>query len=74
MPVEGAPRGAETILLVEDEDIVRRLVAEMLEGQGYRVIAAIGPDEALEVTRAVRPLAHRRRDAVDERARARPRS
>jgi two-component system cell cycle sensor histidine kinase/response regulator CckA len=49
-PFEGAPRGAETILLVEDEDIVRRLVAEMLEGQGYNVLVAIGPDEALEVT------------------------
>jgi PAS domain S-box-containing protein len=49
-PLEGAPRGAETILLVEDEDIVRRLVAEMLEGQGYNVLVAIGPDEALEVT------------------------
>jgi CheY-like chemotaxis protein len=48
-PVESAPRGAETILLVEDEDIVRRLVAEMLESQGYSVLVAIGPDEALEV-------------------------
>jgi PAS domain S-box-containing protein len=49
-PVESAPRGAETILLVEDEDIVRRLVAEMLEGQGYTVLVAVGPDEALELT------------------------
>jgi len=48
-PVQALPRGSETILLVEDEDIVRRLVAEMLERQGYRVIAAAGPDEALEV-------------------------
>ena len=47
---EGSPRGAETILLVEDEDIVRRLVAEMLEGQGYRVVVATGPIEALDVT------------------------
>jgi two-component system cell cycle sensor histidine kinase/response regulator CckA len=47
---EGSPRGSETILLVEDEDIVRRLVAEMLEGQGYRVVVAIGPIEALDVT------------------------
>ncbi|MGZ4290111.1 MAG: ATP-binding protein [Gaiellaceae bacterium] len=49
-PVQASPRGSETILLVEDEDIVRRLVGEMLEGQGYRVVAAAGPDEALEVT------------------------
>ena len=50
VPAQTAPRGSETILLVEDEDIVRRLVAEMLERQGYRVVVAIGPDEALEVT------------------------
>jgi PAS domain S-box-containing protein len=51
VPVEeGSPRGSETILLVEDEDIVRRLVAEMLESQGYRVVVATGPNEALEVT------------------------
>ncbi len=49
-PVQTSPRGSETILLVEDEDIVRRLVAEMLEGQGYRVVAAAGPADALEVT------------------------
>jgi CheY-like chemotaxis protein/two-component sensor histidine kinase len=49
-PVQISPRGSETILLVEDEDIVRRLIAVMLEGQGYRVLAAPGPLEALEVT------------------------
>jgi PAS domain S-box-containing protein len=47
---ETAPRGSETVLLVEDEDIVRRLVAEMLKGQGYQVVVAAGPTEALEVT------------------------
>jgi PAS domain S-box-containing protein len=49
-PVQSSPRGSETILLVEDEDIVRRLIAVMLEGQGYHVLAAAGPLEALEVT------------------------
>ena len=29
---------------------MRRLVAEMLEGQGYRVVVATGPIEALDVT------------------------
>ncbi len=44
-PVEVARRGTETILLVEDEAEVRRLAAEMLIRQGYRVIeAASGPD------------------------------
>jgi signal transduction histidine kinase/CheY-like chemotaxis protein len=49
-PVQSSPRGSETILLVEDEDIVRRLIAVMLEGQGYHVLVAAGPIEALEVT------------------------
>ena len=49
-PLETSPRGSETVLLVEDEDIVRRLVAMMLEGQGYRVLLADGPREALEVS------------------------
>jgi PAS domain S-box-containing protein len=50
LPTEIAPRGSETILLVEDEDIVRRLIAEMLKGQGYSVVVAAGPTEALELT------------------------
>jgi signal transduction histidine kinase/CheY-like chemotaxis protein len=41
------PTGAETILLVEDEDVVRRLVAQSLESFGYRVISAAAPGEAL---------------------------
>ena len=49
-PSQASPRGSETILLVEDEDIVRRLIAEMLQGQGYNVVVAAGPHEALEVT------------------------
>ncbi|HJX47486.1 MAG TPA: ATP-binding protein [Gaiellaceae bacterium] len=49
-PIRASPRGSETVLLVEDEDIVRRLVAMMLEGQGYSVLLADGPREALEVS------------------------
>jgi PAS domain S-box-containing protein len=48
--VEDSRRGSETVLLVDDEDIVRRLTASMLESQGYHVVVAAGPDEALEVT------------------------
>jgi PAS domain S-box-containing protein len=40
-------RGAETILLVEDEQGVRELVQEILEGSGYRVLEARHPGEAL---------------------------
>jgi two-component system, cell cycle sensor histidine kinase and response regulator CckA len=43
------PRGSETVLLVEDEEIVRRLTAEMLERQGYEVVTAASPVEALKI-------------------------
>jgi two-component system cell cycle sensor histidine kinase/response regulator CckA len=43
------PRGGtETILLVEDEDPVRRLVREILESRGYRVIEAESGERALQ--------------------------
>jgi CheY-like chemotaxis protein len=40
-------RGAETILLVEDEPSVRRLVSQMLQLTGYKVLEAAGGPEAL---------------------------
>ena len=42
-------RGSETVLLVEDDDTVRRLVREILETNGYTVLEARGGSEALEV-------------------------
>jgi CheY-like chemotaxis protein len=44
--VEALERGTETILLVEDEQLVRDLVCRMLESAGYRVLAAARPSEA----------------------------
>lgn len=41
------PRGSETILFVEDEPAILRLGKTMLEEQGYRVLSAISPDEAV---------------------------
>jgi CheY-like chemotaxis protein len=38
----------ETVLLVEDEEGVRRLIATILEQQGYRVLAAPGGEEAIQ--------------------------
>jgi CheY-like chemotaxis protein len=35
-----APRGQETVLVVEDEKSVRELIAEILRGQGYAVLEA----------------------------------
>jgi PAS domain S-box-containing protein len=40
--------GSETILVVEDEEILRELAVEVLEGFGYRVIAAEDGLEAIK--------------------------
>ena len=45
--LENTPKGAETILIVEDEDIVRALTRQILEESGYRVIEARNGVEAL---------------------------
>jgi two-component system, cell cycle sensor histidine kinase and response regulator CckA len=44
-------RGSETVLLVEDETSVRELFRKGLEHRGYKVLAAITPDKALETSR-----------------------
>jgi hypothetical protein len=41
--------GAETVLLVEDEDGVRELMAEVLTGYGYQVLMARRAEEALQL-------------------------
>jgi CheY-like chemotaxis protein len=42
-------RGSETILLVEDDNEVRALARETLDGHGYAVIPASAPAEALQL-------------------------
>lgn len=44
--------GVETLLLVEDEDLVRALARRMLESQGYHVLEARSGHEALEISQA----------------------
>ena len=55
-PVEfvlpGTPRGSETILVVEDEHSVRRLIVSVLELSGYTVLAGANAEEAIAVSEA----------------------
>lgn len=44
---EPAPRGRETILIAEDDPANLRLTTRILESQGYEVISAATPGEAL---------------------------
>jgi PAS domain S-box-containing protein len=46
------PRGHETILVVEDEAALRRMVVVSLEAQGYTVFDADGPREAMRLFKA----------------------
>ena len=48
---EKASSGSETILLVEDEEAVRKLVRRTLEKQGYHLLVASSGAEALELAK-----------------------
>lgn len=41
-----------TVLVVDDEDAIRRLASTVLEGRGYRVLTARDGQDALELSRA----------------------
>ncbi|NOX90556.1 MAG: PAS domain S-box protein [Calditrichaeota bacterium] len=43
--------GTETILLVEDEDAVRKFISDLLTEYGYHILSASSPDEGLEIFR-----------------------
>jgi signal transduction histidine kinase/DNA-binding LacI/PurR family transcriptional regulator/ActR/RegA family two-component response regulator len=47
--VEPPVRGSETVLLVEDEDAIRKLAARVLTDRGYRVLSASNAAEAREL-------------------------
>jgi CheY-like chemotaxis protein len=49
-PVAQTPRGWETILVVEDEAVVRRLERDVLTSSGYTVLEAGGPLQAIEIS------------------------
>jgi CheY-like chemotaxis protein len=46
---EELPHGNETILIVEDEGEVRKLISKMLETQGYRILETSNGEDALLV-------------------------
>ncbi len=48
---EPVARGHETILLVEDEPLILDMTREMLETQGYTVLPAATPGEAIRLAR-----------------------
>ncbi|MBI3881776.1 MAG: response regulator [Verrucomicrobia bacterium] len=55
-PAADAPlrRGNETVLVVEDEEVLRELVVEVLKSQGYSVLEAASGGQALDVWKETR--------------------
>lgn len=49
-PVERA-RAAETVLVAEDEEVVRQLVCTVVKDAGYEVLSASTPSEAVRIAR-----------------------
>ena len=53
IPVEAVSlRGSETVLLVEDDEMVRALVLKVLKGNGYAVLVAVSGGDAERVAAA----------------------
>jgi two-component system, cell cycle sensor histidine kinase and response regulator CckA len=53
-----SPHAGETILLVEDEAVVRDLVRQVLQATGYVVLEAANGEQALQLSRAYRDPIH----------------
>jgi PAS domain S-box-containing protein len=49
VPVDELPPSCQTILLVEDEEVVRSSARKLLESRGYEVLEAKGANDALEI-------------------------
>ena len=56
-PAAAAADGRATVLVVDDDPTVRRLLAKTLEKEGYRVLSASNGVEALALAREHRPQA-----------------
>jgi two-component system cell cycle sensor histidine kinase/response regulator CckA len=55
---EELPQGSETILIVEDDEDVRKLASKVLEKQGYRVLIASQGSDALSLCGAYKKPIH----------------
>lgn len=69
LPVDGRPRsepaigteasvdtpGAATVLVIDDDPAVRRLVGRMLAREGFRVLEAVGGEQGLAMARSETP-------------------
>ena len=51
-PLATAPKGTETVLVVEDQDGIRDIVRESLRRNGYKVLIAVDGNEALQMASA----------------------
>jgi signal transduction histidine kinase/ActR/RegA family two-component response regulator len=51
-------RGTETILVVEDEARVRKLICEVLTARGYRVLEAVRGEEAIRIAAQTKRRIH----------------
>lgn len=54
--ISAAPRGTETVLLVEDEPHVRAVACRVLERAGYAVLVAADPLDALRIAGEAGPI------------------
>ena len=50
-------RSGRGVLVVEDSDVIRRVVTLLLQGEGYRVIATDRGSDVLDLARRERPVA-----------------
>jgi PAS domain S-box-containing protein len=57
IPKIPATRGQETVLIVEEDDVIRKMVASILTADGYTVLSERAADDGLDIARRLgRPI------------------